>query len=117
MTTIRVSSESKAMLERIKKKKRKKNLDDVLKLLVGEHDALENVPIKESKSSKVETPQREMETQDKDAWRKDPNRKLNRYGMIYCHTDGIWVYPSKCELCKNWNCEVKKKKREQEVKP
>ena len=111
MTTIRVSPESKAMLERIKKKKRKKNLDDTIKMLIAEHDALENAPIKESKPSKVET------RQDKEAWRKDPSRKLDRYGMVYCHTDGIWVYPSKCELCKNWNCEVKKKKLEQEVKP
>jgi hypothetical protein len=110
MTTIRVSPESKAMLERIKKKKRKKNLDDVLKMLIAEHDASENAPIKESKPSKMETPQ------DKDAWTKDPARKLDRYGMVYCYFNGgIWVFRSKCDVCKNWNCEVKKKK--QEVKP
>jgi hypothetical protein len=32
---------------------------------------------------------------------KDPKRTgYKQAGMTYCNNDGIWVYPTKCELCK-----------------
>ena len=81
-------------------------------MLRSEHETLENAPIKESKPSKVEIPQKQ--NQGSDAL-KDPSRKLDRYGMVYCYFHGLWVFRSKCDDCKEWKCEVKKKK--QEVQP
>jgi len=41
MTTIHISESNRAVLERLKKAKRKKNIDDVVTLLISEHDFLE----------------------------------------------------------------------------
>jgi hypothetical protein len=53
-------------------------------------------------------------------WRKDPKRKLDRYGMVYCNDGGLWVFPSKCDDCKKKtyatfsDCQ---RRRTQEIQP
>jgi hypothetical protein len=53
MTTIHISEENNAILERIKKQKRKGNKDEVLTLLIAEHEFLEQ------KKVNVEIPKEE----------------------------------------------------------
>jgi len=55
------------------------------------------------------------------SWRQNPHRgDLQKAGMIYCEYDGLWVFPSKCESCKRFDCSKHpknpKKKMEQEMK-
>ena len=62
------------------------------KALAEEIEKAQNTP--EPQSQPQVTPQY-------NEWKKDPAKKMDKYGMIWCEPDGgIWVYPSKCELCK-----------------
>lgn len=56
------------------------------------------------------------------SWRQNPRRSdLQKAGMIYCSREGgLWVFPSKCQSCKGFDCSEhpnnREKKREQEAK-
>jgi hypothetical protein len=163
MKTIHSSDQNHAILERIRKEKKKKKLDDILTLLIGEHEILKNQPkidvsiqkeddsikcinriffrgfpwcvnrppkmirletldickvckqrrLGLTESSKVETAQDFKENQPVLYRGKTPLKA----GTVYCSFSGMYVFSAKCDSCKQWSCEVKKKKREQEVQP
>jgi hypothetical protein len=162
MKTVHCSEQNHAILERIRKEKKKKKLDDVLALLIGEHEVLKNQPKidvsiqKEDDSIKcinrifyrgfhwcVNRPPKMIRLETLDICKVCKQRRLgltesskvetpsfNEYqhplykektplkaGTLYCGYAGMHVPVSKCDGCKEWNCEFKKKKREQEVKP
>jgi 5-formyltetrahydrofolate cyclo-ligase len=158
MKSLKISEQIHGILNRIKREKRKKNLDDVIKLLISEHDSLKNVEIKEpmekeddsikcinrilhrdshwcvnrppkmtrletldickvckqrrlglTESSKVEIPQPQKENQHLFYKGKEPLKA----GTVYCSFSGMYVFSAKCDGCKEWHCEVKKKKKQE----
>lgn len=56
-------------------------------------------------STKIEN---EVKNAKERAWLKNPNKGFERYGMVYCQDAGMWVFPSKCEQCSNFNCDRKR---------
>jgi hypothetical protein len=59
-------------------------------------ETVQNEPVKVGETEPKEEPK-----QDPHAWRRDPNKHMDRYGMVFCeHDGGLWAYPSKCHDCK-----------------
>jgi hypothetical protein len=71
-------------------------------------------------AQEISKPEKPSETSDSQAWRHDSTKKLDKYGMVYCHDGGLWVFPSKCDDCKKKtyaNYSDCQRRRTQEIQP
>jgi len=165
--TLHCEKDTKAVILRLKKEKRKGNVDEVLKMLIAEHEILKNQPKadipkeqeddsikcinriffrnvnwcvnKPPKMVKIETldicrvcrkrrvfasepkPNSQVLTQPIPVAQENKHPDYQGTGLkratVYCQFEGMEVYVGRCKTCNQWDCEVKKKMREEELKP